>query len=444
MNRLAIARAAPIAPFGVPPTQPRPQGGAVLGYRTSGLPQRTSGTRDLSIRAADEGRGSAFSATDLRTESGSATKPAAAGTWRLPSVGELQAELVREPVFARAFQREGETESSRWLGELATAIEKKVGKAGETLPPGHDGCVMILRFPAAYRSVGHMAIATAWRNDAGRLKLRFLHQESLPDVAPDGTRKSTFSGDFFGTFDTRRRHADGLSPVEESIKLAGLPNVNVAPCREPQSLPQITRGFQKAVGTHVYGMSATWPGVAEGRSDGRTRFANCFMVSHLANEALSGRALVFPEDHDTSGSIRALEPMICMDLGRWGVVGSGDKARTIEEIFRSGSATLQIKTAEGLGVAWGQDRAWDVAVPRRVESKAVVVGAGTLVLPELAPGWHAIKFSAEPKGLSFVGASGGAGEPVKAGVTYSRHECAAMQLAGATKLRFDVSYPIGR
>jgi hypothetical protein len=382
-----------------------------------------------------------FQPGDLRSISGSAMRRSAAGPWKPPTSAELREEIGREPVFARAFKRVGDTESDRWLGELSDAMRRH----GAALPDGDKGFVMILRFPAAYRSVGHMAIGSAWRNDAGRLKVAFLHQESLPDVGPDGARKASFSGDFFRGFDTRARHADGIAPVEESMKLAGLPDVNVSPCREPQSLPQVTTGLSRAVGNHVYGMSPTWPGVAEGLAEGRPYFANCFMVSHLADQALRGGRLFFPLDHDTSTSIRALESMSSTDLLLRGTIGSGDGARTIEQVFRDDPPRKQISAAEGLGVAWGNDRPWDVSSSSRVESKALVVGAGPLTLPpEIAPGWQSLKFSVEPKGLTITDAAGGERQSVKAGVAYTRQECERMQMADSAKLRFDVSWPIDR
>lgn len=74
----------------------------------------------------------------------------------------------------------------------------------------------------------------------------------------------------------------------------------------------------------------------------------------------------------------------------------------------------------------------------------LAAGADTLQLPTLRAEWPAIELTSVPKGLSFVDASGGAGQPVEASVTCSRHECDRMQLAAATRLRFEVSYSIKR
>lgn len=388
------------------------------------------------VRALPTGEAS-FSSDDLRRTSGVAIERPAVGAWEIPTLPELQQALSFEPVLQAAFADEGQHETSRWLGSVQGAL------ATATSGPGARGAELVLRFPACYGNgnVAHLALGTVFRDPGGTLQARFLHQESLPDVDADGARPGTFTGRVYASFETSGDHPDGLSPVAESVRLVGLPYVNVFPCARPQELQQITEALQRGVGDHVYAPSVTWPGVAAGRDAGKPLYGTCFTITQIAHEALAGRPLVFPADHDSARSFEALARLACIDLANYRTVSVGRSAVPLSEAFADTQPVRkQMVAFLTLGTAWGQDGPWDAQPARSADARSVSVGAGPLRFTgeQLARGWHSIKFNRVPIGVTLDG------EPVRAGVTYSREECDRMQVAAALELRFNVSFPTAR
>jgi hypothetical protein len=202
---------------------------------------------------------SRFDAEDLRRQIQPPLAQPVIGEWKSPSAPELRAALEQEPTFKHALAAEGAA-ADQWVGQLAAALERAT-RSDESAPAPARVAEMIFRFPGAYGAgrVAHIANGAAWRLPDGTLRLAFLHQESLPDAAP----ARSFTGRFYDTFDTAHDLPDKKAPVAESMKLAGLPAVNVFRCEHPQSLPGITEALRVGVGDHVYASWPSWPGVKE-------------------------------------------------------------------------------------------------------------------------------------------------------------------------------------
>lgn len=415
-----------------------PAGGSAASLHRASGPGRPAAGRFLPrarVLDADRGPGaSRFLPGDLRIGVASPVASEATGRWRAPDAVELRGALAGERSLNEALKAEGKT-GHDWVVGLADAIAHQTPADG-TAP----GVEMVLRFAGAYGGgrVAHIALGTAWRAPDDTLRVAFLHQESLPDVASDGRRTGAFTGRFYGGFDTAADHADKVAPVVESMKLAGLPSVNVFSCDRPQSLPHITAALQARVGDHVYAPSPTWPGVKEGLAQGRTAYGTCFTASQVAHEALAGRALKFPKDHTTDQSLVALAPFACIDLAALSAVPVGRQAVPLDRIFANEQPVRGQQMAFlHLGERWGQSPDWQVQATRTTSPVVLGLEPGKRLsevggMPE---GWSALQFGAPPKGLSLDGAA------VRTGVTYSKAECDRMQVGEGGKARVVVGHP---
>lgn len=378
-----------------------------------------------------QGAGIAFAQPALQLSAGRPVAGEPAGAWRVPERHELRAALDSDAVLRGALARESRDEAERWVGALQQALREH----GDRLPPDRSGVELTLRFRAAYGSVHHIATGTLWRDPQDRLRIAFLHQESLPDVDATGRRPGTFTGRLYDGFDTRRDHPDGIAPVEESVKLAGLPDVNVRPIARPQALPEITRLLRERADRHVYAPSPGWPGVQAAAAGGRDLYATCFTIAELAHDALSGRPLAFPRDHDLGRTVRRLAPLTCIGPERFVTVGR--PATPLHEAFRGTDARFQASAFMQLGTTWGQDCPWSVTGTRAVRALGLALEAGERLTDAtgLRGEWHALKFAAPPQGLTLDG------RPVLPGVTYLRADCERMQADAACRLRLDVAGP---
>jgi hypothetical protein len=413
----------------------RPHLPAALPPRRAGVPEARIARPDLRVWALERGQAQ-FAANDLRRLSERPLAQPLAGPWRSPDADELRKSVAAEPALARALAAEGPA-GKAWVSALADAIDRAM-RSDPTAP----GAEMIFRFEGAYGMgrVGHIAVGTAWRAPDDSLKIAVLHQESLPDLGEgkDAKRPGTFTGRFYQTFDTAADHADGVAPVAESMKLAGLPSVNVFPCKAPQTLPQIAQALSSVVGDHVYAPSPTWSGVQQGLAEGRTAYGTCFTVTELAHNALAGKPLVFPEKHTTDQSFVRLAPFACIDLSKLALVPVGKKEVPLGEVFADGQTVLEQRLAfVNLGERWGRSADWQVKATRTTSPATIPLEAGKPLTQEgaLPRDWSALQFGSAPKGVTLDGA------PVRTGVTYSREECARMQVGEGGKARIVVGHP---
>jgi hypothetical protein len=395
---------------------------------------------DLQVRAIQPGGQSGvsqFDAKDMRSRIEPPLQLPVAGPWQAPSVDELKKALATEPTFATAIAAEGPA-GEAWVSKLAQAIDRAM--PSEQTDPGVG---MIFRFEAAYGGgrVSHIAIGTAWRAPEGDsqaakgdLKVAFLHQESLPDLGKNegDKRPGTFTGAFFPTFDTAAIHPDRVAPVAESMKTAGLPDVNVVPFPLPQTLPQIGQVLSTLIGDHAYGPSRTWPGVQDALASGQTAFLTCFDVTDVAVQALSGQPLVYPKEHSTDQAFERLADLACINLNETAEVKVGRDMVPRNQLFADGqSTTVQQIGFLTLGQSWGRSADWQVPSTGTTSSAQFTLKPGEPLTQQggLPENWSGLQFSAVPKGVKLDGLE------VRTGKHYGPEECARMQVTEPGKAR---------
>lgn len=373
---------------------------------------------------------------DIRAGAAPALALPKIGDWQPPNATELEAALSREPALKEAITRAG-AGGKLWLQTLAAALATATRSDSSA-----NGGELLARFEGAYGGgrLAHVANGSVWRDSAGALNVAFLHQESLPDVGADGNLTGTYTGRIYPTFDTSGDHPGGFAPVVEGLKLVGLPEINVFPNAKPQSLPQITQTLRTTVGDHVYAPSPTWPGVKEGKNEGKPKYAVCFMITDLVHEAMVGRALVFPDRHTLDTSVKALADLACIDISNFREVNLGrGKSVPLDRAFSDEQPQLvQQRAMVYLSSTWGTDRAWQVPSIRKTSPAKVTFQPSespNAAAEDVAKEWSAIQFSKVPSGLTFDGA------PVRVGVTYSREEFGRMQAQAKGTVDAVIAYP---
>jgi uncharacterized protein (UPF0147 family) len=170
------------------------------------------------------------------------------------NAAELYEVLFTENAFAIFKNTE---EGHSFATNLLSAINKKISE----MEPGDKGLALVLRFPSCYNNIGHIALASVWRDTKGKLQLSICHQESvIPHIKNNGDGKpqkiESYTGIIYNTFDTSADYPNNISPVIESMKLCGPPSVLVFPCPYPENLEKYTAMMKDTV--FDYGAADPW------------------------------------------------------------------------------------------------------------------------------------------------------------------------------------------
>jgi hypothetical protein len=286
----------------------------------------------------------------------------------------------------------------------------------------------MLCFPAAYGNINHVAMATAWREPkSGELRLAVMHQESIPD----GGKPTFFTGRVYDTFDTSADYPGGISPAVESMRLAGLPRVNVFPSLLPQDLPGVTLALRGGLGDHPYGPNEKWaqvPAELKGK-----QFATCFTITEMGVNATSGQVLKVSGEPTFPNIMLTLAPLVSTDVSKWNAIQLQDRTVSLEQF-----GELEPKEAgqvfRKVGSTWG-DMPWDVQSLYTVKSKTEELSAGRFPVAD-DPNVHAVKFISPPRGIELDGV------PVQAGVTYMAPDVRRMTVSAEPDAKVKVSYSI--
>ncbi len=181
---------------------------------------------------------------------------------------ELSQAIFRSPGFALFA---GKPEGNRFIEELMQVVNQKVA----TMGPTDKGMALVFRFPATYGEVGHIAVGSLWRNEAGELHMDVSHQESMAPTAQSG---HVYTGRIFDTFDTAKHYPTKIAPVIEGMKLFGLPSVNVFPVPFPEILAPYTRLFKDHEVS--YGATEDWAPAEKSTIPQNIHKETCFNVTH--------------------------------------------------------------------------------------------------------------------------------------------------------------------
>ena len=132
------------------------------------------------------------------------------------------------------------------------------------------------------KNIGHIALASVWRDTKGKLQLSICHQESvIPHIKNNGDGKpqkiESYTGIIYNTLDTSAEYPNNISPVIESMKLCGPPSVLVFPCPYPENLEKYTAMMKDTV--FDYGAADPWRMPDDKKISKNLPFQTCFNVT---------------------------------------------------------------------------------------------------------------------------------------------------------------------
>ena len=208
------------------------------------------------------------------------------------ALGKIAIEELRDVVFGeKCFPQFANTrEGGQFVAELMNVVDKKMSLMKST----DKGMALVFRFPCAYGPIGHVAVGSLWRNNQGQLQLDISHQESIAPgerVSPRTGKIENFSwytGQIFDNFDTHKYYPGKIAPVVESMKLLGLPSVNVFPVSHPEVLRPYTQTFMKIEHFTPYGATLAWGPVMQNPDDWAVRAETCFNVFYKTWGVING------------------------------------------------------------------------------------------------------------------------------------------------------------
>jgi hypothetical protein len=346
------------------------------------------------------------------------TEPVRAANWHPASKAELRETLARDDAFKPFLDK---PEGQRFVSELADALAKK----SANMNPTDTGFVFTMQFAHAYGTVNHIAGGSFWRDVDGKLQMGIIHQESFPGtikfdnpasavkpktVDSPADKKSTTAtptgiavGKVYDHLDTTADHPDKRGTMIESIKLAGMPAVNLFPCPAPQAIPKIAKSLN-ATGFHPYGPTATWNNGDRGKLPQDRAFQCCFDVTgramHVAFQMLAPRLHLLPNNLDNMRFLASIAP------GEFDTVdipnGKGTQRVQVRDINKLDvkGQNLVFKT---IGSDWGRNNAWDVPPQTSSQIGPVTIKPGE-GMKKLAQDQY-FKFIGSTKGLTLDGAT---------------------------------------
>ncbi len=340
-----------------------------------------------------------------------------ASSWKKIDVEEMRSVLANEPAFGQFLDK---PQGARFVHELTHAVNAKSAEMLST----DKGFALVFRFDNTYGTAGHTALASLWRGEQGELRMGITHQESVPGNKASG---GVFTGVVHDTFDTSATYPGGKAPAIESIKLAGLPSVNVFPCPRPEAIVAATAEIAGQDKAHPYGATDNWNESKRGTlPDGRP-FETCFTVTHKVLAQLYN-AKTSPQP-TLPHVLVAMRPFASMPEEQFQQVsiGSGKSAKTVNlQTVEQQSAGEIVQVFKTVAEQWGLYGSWDVSSQSR-SSKSNVVFSPDQKGFNLPDGARHFKFISQPAHLTLNG------KPVLAGPTYTREEAAEMVYTGKEK-----------
>lgn len=338
--------------------------------------------------------------------------------WKNVEIQELHDVLQMEPAFARFVNK---PEGMKFIHELKNAINEKYGEMLGT----DKGMALVFRFDSAYSAVAHTAVASLWRDVNGKLCMGVAHQESVP---PSDAKTDVPRGVVYDKFDTSATFPGGFAPVVESMRLAGLPSVNVFPCPHPEAIVPAVQEIAGEEKANPYGATDNWRNNNRGKLPSGRPFETCFNVTHRVLAQLYGtqasQAPLLPD------VLIAMRPFVSIPEDQFNTVtipSGKDKKDIVLKQIADQPADDIVKTFLHIGEAWGKAGTWDVRGQSQTSKRSVILNPGQGI--SLPQGANALKFIAEPAMLTLNG------QPVKAGVAYSKAEAEMMVYTGKEKSR---------
>ncbi len=348
--------------------------------------------------------------------------------WIKIETQELYDVLRTEPGFARFVDK---PEGRKFIDELKNVLNKK----GEEKLPSDRGMALVFRFDSAYGAIAHVALASLWRDEGGKLCMGIAHQESVP---PSDPQRDVVRGVVYDKFDTSSTYPGGYAPVVESMKLAGLPSVNVFPCPHPEAIVQAVQELSGEEKANPYGATDNWMDNNRGLLPPERPFETCFNVTHKVLARLFGA--VATQAPLLPNILIAMRPFVSIPPDQFNTVtisdGVNKKQIDIIEIAKQ-PVSDRVNTFTTVGEIWGLSGTWDVHAQSRTSKHKIMFTPNQVGIP-LPQGVRSIKFLTKPAMLIL------GGKQVHAGIAYTKEETEAMIYMGKEKkeLRFVASAPI--
>jgi hypothetical protein len=336
--------------------------------------------------------------------------------WKPVGKTELREVLCTDSAFAKFIN---EPEGIKFVDELVNAINNASAQMGFT----DKGLSFTLHFAHAYGSINHIAAGTFWRDDSGQLKMQLIHQESFPPTKATG---NIAVGRVYSYLDTTEDHPEKKGTMVESMKLAGMPAVNLFPCPAPEMLEPFTR-LLHAVGLHPYGPMEDWNDNNKGNLMAARAFECCFDVTvralYVVNNLMAERVHLLP-DH-----LERMQYLASIPVGQFDTVNiPGSKGQRTVRIKDINTLPFKDRYAvfKAVGSAWGRNMLWDVNPQTTTEQHTLTIQAKEKGI-FLKPGQR-LKFVQKPNGLMLDG------KQVQAEKTYTNEEARRMNYAGEKSL----------
>lgn len=273
-----------------------------------------------------------------------------ASSWRSPDETELAAALSQDSAFALFL---GQPAGQQFVKELADAIRWRSAE----MKPSDRGMAITMQFAHAYGVVNHIAGGSFWRDAQGRLQMQLIHQESFPPTQSTG---NIAVGRVYDRLDTSADHPERRSTMVESMKLAGLPSVNLFPCAAPELLVPFTE-LLMAVGFHPYGPTQDWNNGNRGSVPAQRAFECCFDVTaralHVMNHLMAPRVHLLPDNIERMQHHASIAPgqfdEVSIDAGK------GQRTVRVKAMGQLGFRE-QYAVFKEVGSQWGRIAPWDV------------------------------------------------------------------------------------
>lgn len=337
---------------------------------------------------------------------------APSSTWKPVSTAELAQVLAQDNALAKFIDQ---PEGQRFVTELAQALNAK----STEMTFSDKGLAFTMQFAHAYGTVNHISGGSFWRDGDGQLQMAIIHQESLPPTKASG---GIAVGRVFPHLDTQQIHPEKRGTMVESIKLNGMPTVNLFPCAAPEAVVPLTQ-MLVAVGDHPYGPTEDWNNNNRGNLPPARAFECCFDVTIRALSVMHN--LMAERVHLLPDSIERMQAFANIPAGSFETVdiktAKGSKTVKVADM-RQLEFKDQYAVFKEVGQAWGRDMPWDVNRQTDSEIRPLMLQPGQQGI-RLEPGQR-FKFIDRVQGLTLDGVKVG---PEKA---YTAEEASRMVYAG--------------
>ena len=334
-------------------------------------------------------------------------------------LGKIQAQELGDAVFGKkCFPQFANTpEGTQFVKELMEVVDQKMSQ----MKPTDKGMALIFRFPGTYGVVGHVAIGSLWRDSQGKLQLDISHQESIgpqPEL-----KRLAYTGRIFDTFDTHESYPGKIAPVIESMKLFGLPSVNVFPVPQPEILRPYTEAFAKIGYFTPYGATRQWKPAAGSGAESAIRPETCFNVVYKTWNKLNGVHVNW--EPTLPNVFLKLKPLLGIPADAFTKFKDKNKKEvTLEEACKDEDNAVGIFVQ--IGPNWVNSGPADINGKSRLQMSRATIKNGETGVP-LKDGISAFKFIDETRVLQGLSLDG---TPVIKDKVYTADEARRMHYVG--------------